>query len=162
MHDPNSLLIQSLAHKILGRLKNREEDKPDDELDQRDSTHGDNEVSPSHIIRSMANCVLLTREVGQNWPSDERRHDLCHRPIHRQDRQEELVGSREELEEDGGIDGEVSPNSKTPQGSPDANGSEVGRASCNHAEDGRHAQGGVKCPATTEDVASETPEHGPG
>lgn len=72
------------------------------------------------------------------------------------------MGPWEELEEDGGIDGEVPSNAKTPQGSPDADGSEVGRAGCDHAEDCCHAQGGVECPAASEDIASKAPEHGSG
>ena len=70
------------------------------------------------------------------------------------------MGAREELEEDGAVDGEVASHTKRPEGGEAADGGEVGRAGGDHAEDRGHAESQVEGPAPPEDVAAEAPEHG--
>ena len=97
MDNPNSLFIQTLAHKVLWRLEDGKKYKPNDELDEGDATHSDNEIPPAHIICSVANSVLLAREIRQDGPSNERGHNLGHSPIHGQDGQEILMRAWQEL-----------------------------------------------------------------
>ena len=69
---------------------------------------------------------------------------------------------RQELEEDGRVDGEVAAHAERPEGRKDADGCEVGRARRHGTPDRREPQRQVEGPLAPKDVASETPEHGAG
>lgn len=72
------------------------------------------------------------------------------------------MGSGEEFEKDGRVDGQVSAHAKGPQGVEAPDGRKVGGAGGNEAKHARYAECEIEPPATAEDVASKSPEHGSG
>jgi hypothetical protein len=68
--------------------------------------------------------------------------------------------SRQELQKDGAVDGQVTANADGPECSEDANSSEIWTGGCDHAEHSSDADGQVESPASTEDVTAKTPEDG--
>lgn len=72
------------------------------------------------------------------------------------------MGSGEEFEKDGRVDGQIPTHAKGPQGVEAPYGRKVGRAGRDEAKHARDAEGEVEPPATAEDVASKPPEHGAG
>lgn len=81
MNDPHRFFVVSFTHVVLWRLVNGEESKPNNELDQGYSSHNDNEVSPSHILRPRADLCLGAGEITKDWPCDQSSHNLRQRPI---------------------------------------------------------------------------------
>lgn len=83
LNDTDGLLVTALAHEILWRLVDLEEGKSDDEHEQRQAAHGEDEISPSHILALRTRLILLTREISQQRPRNQRRNNLRNRPIDR-------------------------------------------------------------------------------
>lgn len=181
MHHPNGILIASLAHQVLGRLVNLEEQEAGKKHEERQATDGDDKVPPAHVLLPRARLVLLAREVAQQGPRDQGADDLGDGPVDGEDGEEVLVRGREELEEYGRVHREVAADAKGPQGVEDADGGKVWGAGGDEAPDGGEAEGEVEGPfasdwlslvldVCTEDcvtklqrtnVTAETPEHGP-
>lgn len=163
VNDPDSFLVAALAHQVLGRLKNGEANESHHKHEEGKTAHRNDEIAPAHVLTARTvPIVLAARQAAQQGPSDQRSHDLSDGPIDGQDRQQVLVGAWQELEEDGRVDGEVAADAKGPEGGKDADGSKVGGAGSNHAPDGGKAQGQVKTPFATKDIATEAPEYGSG
>ena len=157
----HSLLVASLAHEILGRLEDSEGDKTDQEHEQRQPTQRDEKIPPPHVLRLGARLLLLLAGVvAQQRPRDEVGDDLGDGPVHGQHRQQVLVRGREELEEDGRVDGEVPAHAKGPQRGEGGDGGEVGASRRDETPDGGEAEGQVEAPFAAEDVAAEAPEGG--
>lgn len=163
MHDANSLVVQALAHEVLGRLENGEQEKASAEHQQRQTTHSDQEIPPAQVVGPQALVGGLgAREVPQQRPRDQVRDDLGDGPVDGQDGEEVLVGPGQELEEDGRVDGEVAADAEGPEGREDADGGEGGGGGGDEAPQGSQAERQVEGPAAPEDVAPEAPEHGAG
>lgn len=94
MHNPYCLVVPSLAHMELGTLKDGEEHKSNDELDQRNPAHSKDEVSPPHIFALCAFFSFLTGHIAQQRPSYQCRNHLRKCPVYAENGQEILVTSR--------------------------------------------------------------------
>ena len=108
MDDADGLIIPAFAHVILWALKDGEEHESNDELDQGYAAHGNHKVPPTHVIALRARFSLLTCQVAQQWPCDQRCDYLSKRPVDTEDSQQVLMASRQELDEDCGIYRQVS------------------------------------------------------
>lgn len=117
---------------------------------------------PSHVLASRADLILLTREVTEQGPRDQRGHHLRDGPVDAEDGEEILMARRKKLQEDGAVHGQVAADAKAPKGREDPNGGEVGRASRDHPPDGSGPEGGIEADLAPEDVASEAPKYGSG
>lgn len=68
------------------------------------------------------------------------------------------MACRQELEEDGAVDGEVASNAKAPESSEDTDGSKRGGSGSDHAPDGRRPKSGVEPQLPPKDITAEAPE----
>lgn len=163
VHDPNGVLVAALAHEILGTLVYGEEEEAREEHEHGDAAHGEDKVAPAHVVGLGARLLALgTGEAAEQRPGDEAGNDLGDGPVDGENGEEELVRLREELEEDGRVDGEVAAHAEGPHGGKDTGGGEGRGASGDQAPDGGEAKGKVEGPFAAKDVASEAPEDGAG
>jgi hypothetical protein len=160
MNNLDRILVPTFAHEKLWRLKYREDDEAQEEFNHTDSTHNDNEVSPTHILRMSTHGVLLTSEITKYGPGNQGSNDLGEGPINRQDRQEILMRTWKKLEKNGRIHGQVAANAKAPESCKAANGSKVRRTGSDESKDASDTQRKVEGPFTAKDVAAKAPEHG--
>lgn len=161
VNHPNSVFITALAHKILGRLVQGKEQESSQEHKKRQSAHGDQKVSPAHVVLLETRLLFLrTGEVAQKRPCDQGRNHLSNSPIDRQDGQQVLVSRREKFEENGRVDGQISANTKRPKAVEDANCRKVGCASSNHAPESRQAKGEIEGDFAAKDITSKAPKDG--
>jgi len=65
MNNLDRILVPTFAHEKLWRLKYREDDEAQEELNHTDSTHDDDEVSPTHILGTSTDGALLTSEITE-------------------------------------------------------------------------------------------------
>ena len=73
VYDSHRVLVSPLAHVVLGRLVNVEDEEADDEADERDAPCDDDEVPPAHILASGAGGLgLLAGVATEQGPGDER------------------------------------------------------------------------------------------
>lgn len=62
---PREWLVLTLGHEVLRGFRDGEKHDTDNEFDQRDSSHDDHKLPPSHIVGSRAgDRCLLTSEVS--------------------------------------------------------------------------------------------------
>lgn len=99
---------------------------------------------------SCARLILLTREVTQQRPRDQRANDLRDGPVDGQDGEEVLVRPREKLEKYGRVHWQVPADAEGPQGVEDADGCKVWGAGGDEAPDGGEPEGEVERPSASD------------
>lgn len=93
---------------------------------------------------------MLTREVAQKRPRDQRANDLRDGPVYGKDGEEVLVRPGEEFEKYGRVDWQIPADAEGPQGVEDADGCKVWGAGGDEAPDGGEPEGEVKSPSSTD------------
>ena len=160
MNNLDRILVPTFAHEKLWRLKYREDGEAQEELNHTDSTHSNDKVSPTHILRTSTDGALLTSEVAKYGPGNQGSNDLGEGPINRQDCQEILMRTWKKLEKNCRIHGQVAANAKAPESCKAANGSKVRRTGSDESKDASDTQRKVEGPFTAKDIAAKAPEHG--
>lgn len=91
--------------------------------------------------------------VSKQRPRYQACEQLGESPEDGQDREKILMRTRQELEENGRVDGKVAPHANTPERREDGNCCEIWRSCRNETEDGGYTNSQVESPPAAKDVA---------
>lgn len=160
LHD---FLISAFADQELGRLLEADNGDSSDGHGKDQSTTGEPDVAPARIgvpVAWLASLRLRTSagEVGEESPREETGDELADAPPGGHQSEEPCILRWQVLQEDSGIQDEVSAGAKSRDGGEDAEDNPVGRCAGNNSEDATNEEGVVKGVFAAYDIRAETPE----
>lgn len=113
--DGHGILVAAFSHEKLGRFIQSKTGPAEETHDRRYPAHGDEKVPPTHVVSTGASLFIGAGEIAENRPGNQIGQQLSERPVHRQHSEQILVRAREELKEDGRVNGEVPAHADGPQ-----------------------------------------------
>lgn len=155
--------ITALGEQIAGRFGHLEDKHTNECKHECQTPKSDHHISPAHVVRPLAGLrrgIRRTGEVCQEDPSDESNNDLSKVPPRGQGREQVLMRSRNEFQEDHGIDGNVSSRCKTNDCPHDAEAGEIAESGNTCSEYPTDQESKVESWLATDEIGRDTPEGG--